>query len=342
MKFLQGIKHNHTTVQLIGFNVVIFMIFALLRPERFPTFSNFRAMSFQFPELAFFTLALAMVMMTGGINLSVVAIGNLVATLVGKFLLSNVSSAATGLEVAPYMVVIVLIAVGIGIACGFLNGFLVAYLKIPPILATLGTQNLFTGISMVLTGGIGVFGLFPQALNYVGSGYIFGYVPFPLFLFLITLVFLYFLIHRTPYGFKTQWFGSSNKASFYSGVNNVRTVFKTYVYSSVLGALTGILILARTSTAKYDYGVTYVLQALLVSNLAGIGGGKGNIINILLSVFAIQMVDSGFNFLRISSFVRAAAYGALLIISIALEYTIRHYRQKREVKKATMAANAAV
>jgi simple sugar transport system permease protein len=298
-------------------------------------------MGFQFPEFGFFTLAIALAMLTGGINLSVVAIGNLVATVTGLFLLSHVPAETSGAAVAPYIILCVVIAVLIGIACGCLNGFLVAYLKIPPILATLGTQNLFTGICMVLTAGSGVYGQFPRAITYIGRGTIFGFFPLPLFLFLVTLAVFYIIIHRTPYGFKTQWFGSNDKVSFFSGINNVKTVFITYVYSSVLGALTGILILARTNTAKYDYGVTYVLQALLVSNLAGIAGGKGNILNILLSVFAIQMVDSGFNFLRISSFVRSSTYGILLIISIALEYSIRHYRQKKEIKRAAITAGTA-
>jgi len=189
---------------------------------------------------------------------------------------------------------------------------------------------------MVLTAGSGVYGQFPPAITYIGSGLIFGFVPFPLFLFFIGLILFYFIIHRTPHGFKTQWFGSNNKVSFYSGINNVKTVFITYMYSSILGALTGILILARTNTAKYDYGVTFILQALLVANLAGIGGGRGNILNILLSVFAIQMVDSGFNFLRISSFVRASTYGILLILSIVVEYSIRHYRQKKQTQQAAI------
>jgi ribose/xylose/arabinose/galactoside ABC-type transport system permease subunit len=84
-----------------------------------------------------------------------------------------------------------------------------------------------------------------------------------------------------------------------------------------------------------------VLQALLISNLAGIRGGKGNILNILLAIFAIQMVDSGFNFLRISTFVRASTYGILLILSVALEYTIRHYRLRKMAKKAEMTASVA-
>jgi len=338
---LKSVLPHGKTFQLIGINIVIFLIFATLVPSRFPTISNFRSMGFQLSEVGFFTLAIALAMLTGGINLSVVAAGNLSATLIGFYLLKYVSQTASWVEVAPYFLVSVVIAVLIGIVCGCLNGFLVAYLKIPPILATLGSQNVFNGICMVLTGGTGVYGQFPASFTFIGSGIIFGFVPFPMFLFIIALVVFFVIIHRTPHGFKTQSFGSNNRVSFFSGINNVKTVFITYVLSTLIGALTGILVLARTSTAKYDYGVAFVLQALLVSNLAGIAGGKGNILNILLSMFAIQMVDSGFNYLRINSYVRAATYGILLIFSIVLEHSIRQYRQRKEVKRATLAANAA-
>ena len=340
MKLLKGVKLHGTTFQLIAINLVIFMIFASLVPARFPTFSNLRSMGFQFPEFGFFTLGIALAMLTGGIDLSIVAVGNMVATISGIILLKYVAPDAPASVVIPYIILCVFLAIMIGIACGCLNGALVAKFGIFPILATLGTQNLFAGISMVLTGGKGVFGQFPPAITFIGSGAVFGIIPMPLLLFLIALGMFYFIVHRTPYGFKTQWFGSNNKATFFSGINNVKTLFITHIYSSILGALTGILILARTNTAKYDYGVTYVLQALLVSNLAGIGGGKGNILNILLSIFAIQMVDSGFNFLRISSFVRTSTYGALLIISVALDYSIRNYRLKKQAKEAELAANA--
>jgi simple sugar transport system permease protein len=335
---LKNIKIGGTTLQLIGINIVIFVIFSVLRPSRFPTITNFGSMGFQFPEFGFFTLGIALAMLTGGIDLSIVAVGNLVATITGFILLNRAD--ATGFSAVSSILLCVLLAVLIGIVCGCLNGALVAILGISPILATLGTQNLYTGICMVLTGGKGVFGKFPAALTFIGSGSLFGFIPMPLFLFLIALVLFYIIIHRTPYGFKTQWYGSNNKVSFYSGINNVKTVFITYVFSAILGAVTGILILARTNTAKYDYGVTYVLQALLVSVLAGVSpeGGKGNIFNILFSVFAIQMLDSGFNFMRISSFVRSSTYGALLIISVALEFLIRRYRLKKEVKRAEAAA----
>jgi len=327
--------------QLFFINLAIFLIFSFLRPTKFLTVTNFESMCFQFPEAGLLTLGIGITMLTAGADLSIVSVANLVATVNGILLLNYLPADASGFTIALYLILCVLIAVLIGLLAGCLNGFLVAKLGIFPILATLGTQNLYTGISAVLTKGQGVFGTFPDALIFIGSGKLFGVLPMPLFLFLIALGIIYIIIHHTPHGLKTQWFGSNRKASFYCGIDNVKTVFKTYILSSLLGAFTGILILARTNSAKYDYGTTYVMQAMLASVLAGISplGGKGKILNILLSVFAIQMLDSGFNFMRISSFVRSSTYGILLIISVMVEYIVMKRKQKLEIKKAEAAGS---
>lgn len=329
-------KINGNTRQLLCICLVIFAVFSILKPTRFPTLRNLESMCFQLPEPGLFTLGIAITMLTAGADLSIVAVANLVATLCGMLLLQVMPQDASSGVALMYVLLCFAIALGVGLICGCLNGLLVANLGIFPILATLGTQNLYTGISTVLTKGQGVFGTFPDALIFLGSGKLFGLIPMPLVIFLLALTVITVVIHCTPHGLKTQWFGSNRRASFYCGVDNVRTVFTTYVMSSIIGALTGILILARTNTAKYDYGTSYVLQAMLASVLAGVSplGGKGYIPNIFLSVLSIQMLDSGFNFLRVSSFVRSSTYGILLIVSIALECLRERLRRRRDVLRA--------
>lgn len=327
---------NPHTTQLLCICVIIFAVFSILKPSRYPTLKNLESMCFQFPEPGLFTLGIAITMLTAGADLSIVAVGNLVATLSGMLLLNVMPADISASGAIGYVALCFAMALVIGIICGCLNGFLVAKLGIFPILATLGTQNLYTGISAAITKGQGVFGTFPDALVFFGSGKLFGAIPMPLIMFLIALIVLTIVIHYTPHGLKTQWFGSNRKASYYCGIDNVRTVFTTYVISSIVGALTGILILARTNSAKYDYGTSYVLQAMLASVLAGVSplGGTGYIPNILLSVLSIQMLDSGFNFLRISSFVRSSTYGILLIISIAIEYLREVLKNRRDIRRA--------
>jgi len=331
---------NSNTVQLICICIIIFAVFSWLKPSRFPTVRNLESMCFQFPEPGLFTLGIGITMLTAGADLSIVAVANLVATINGLILLRVMPADASAAVQTQYVLLCFAVALGIGLICGSLNGFLVSKLGIFPILATLGTQNLYTGISSALTKGQGVFGTFPESLIFLGSGKLFNFIPMPLVMFLIALIIVTVVIHRTPQGLKTQWFGSNRKASFYCGIDNVRTVFITYVIASIIGAFTGILILARTYSAKYDYGTSYVLQAMLACVLAGISplGGKGNIMNILLSVVSIQLLDSGFNFLRVSSFVRSSTYGILLIISIAVEYLRGYLKQRRDIRNAARAA----
>ncbi|MBP3652643.1 MAG: ABC transporter permease [Clostridia bacterium] len=333
-------KINSNTKQLLCICVIIFVVFSFLKPSRYPTLRNLESMCFQFPEPGLFTLGIAITMLTAGADLSIVAVGNLVATLCGMLFLNVMPAEATAGTQLGFVVLCFVIALAVGLICGCLNGLLVAKLGIFPILATLGTQNLYTGISSALTKGQGVFGTFPEALIFLGSGKLFGFLPMPLLIFLIALIVITIIIHYSPQGMKTQWFGSNRRASFYCGIDNVRTVFTTYVMSSLIGALTGILILARTNSAKYDYGTSYVMQAMLASVLAGVSplGGKGYIPNILLSALSIQMLDSGFNFLRVSSFVRSSTYGILLIISIAIEYAREALKRRRDVKRAEQLA----
>ena len=218
---------NANTKQLVCICILIFAVFSVMMPTRFPTLRNLESMSFQFPEPGLFTLGIAITMLTAGADLSIVAAANLVATLCGMMLLNVMPQDASASTALLYVLLCFGIALVVGLLCGFLNGILVAKLGIFPILATLGTQNLYTGISSALTKGQGVFGTFPEALIYLGNGKLFGFLPMPLVLFLVVLIILTVVIHCTPHGLKTQWFGSNRRASFYCGIDNVRTVFTT-------------------------------------------------------------------------------------------------------------------
>ena len=228
---------NGNTKQLLVICLIIFAVFSIMQPTRFPTLRNLESLCFQFPEPGLFTLGIGITMLTAGADLSIVAVGNLVATLCGMLLLQKMPQDAGSSVELMYVLLCFVIAVGVGLLCGCLNGLLVAKLGIFPILATLGTQNMFPGISSALTKGQGVFGTFPEALIYLGSGKLFGFIPMPLVIFLIALIVITVIIHYTPHGLKTQWFGSNRRASFYCGIDNVRTVFTTYVISSIIGAL---------------------------------------------------------------------------------------------------------
>jgi simple sugar transport system permease protein len=226
------------------------------------------------------------------------------------------------------------VAVAIGILCGALNGFLIAKVGIYPILVTLGTQNAFMGVGMILTRGRAE-GNFPQALLDFGNAHVFG-VPLLTVLFLALFAVMCVAVHKTPYGRKLQLLGSNSKASWYSGIDNVKVTFTTYMMSGAIAGLCGMVIMARSNSAKADYGTSYVFQALLTCVLGGISplGGRGKVYNVLLSLVALQILGTGFNMLRVSPLIRDSIFGFLLVFSILLDYISEKRRTDRLNRKA--------
>ena len=309
---------DRKSLQLVGISVVLFAVMIVLRGDRFLRPANIESMLFQLVEPGLFALCIAIAYLSRGIDLSIVAIANLVGIVNGILLRNTVSP--DGSNAMKMLFACLLLAILIGLACGFLNGFLIAKIGIFPILVTLGTQNVFMGIGMILTRGRAE-GNFPRALLDFGDARVFG-VPLLTILFLILFAAMCVVVHKTPYGRKLQWMGSNSKASLFSGIDNVRVTFTTYMLSGTIAGLCGIVIMARSNSAKADYGVAYVFQALLTCVLGGISplGGRGKVYNVLLSLIALQILSTGFNMLRISPLIRDSLFGFLLVISILLDY----------------------
>ncbi len=302
-------------LRLPGITAAVFVLMSVLNPGRFLTYPNFTSMSFQFPELGVLSLAVMMSLITGGIDLSVISVANL-AGLAAAFLL--VREGAGG----PHIVVAIALALGVSGLCGILNGWLIGYLGITPILATLGTMQLFMGIAFVLTKGYAVAG-YPRPFQAFGSETLL-YVPVPLLVFLACALAAHVLLGRTSLGLRLYMMGTNPTAAVFAGLNVRRLQIKTYALSGLLAGVAGLIIIARTNSAKADYGSSYLLQAVLVAVLAGVDprGGFGTVWGILLAVLALQFLSSGLNMLRfhelvgpyVNNFTKEFTWGVLLLL----------------------------
>ena len=309
------VKDRHLTRLFIILAVAVAAL-SILKPSVFLSVANFRSMAVQFPELGFLSIAAALVLMSGGIDLSVT----------GTAMLSGIVAAlimqAGGAQAADVSLGVValacLAALCVGLACGAVNALLVAKVGIAPMLVTLGTMNLFTGIGIVLTKGSALSG-FPEAFLAIGNGLVLG-IPVPFLLFVAAIAILAFFLNKTKLGYKLYVYGSNPVASFFSAVNNTRVVLSTYVLSGFVSAVAGLIMVSRVNTAKADFGSSYGLQALLVAVLGGINpsGGSGKAIGIFLSIVTLQVLSSGFNLLHVSSFLKDLTWGALLVFVMVL------------------------
>jgi simple sugar transport system permease protein len=320
------------TIQLTIISIVLFLIMMVLRPDNFLRSANIDSMLFQLAEPGLFAMCIAIAYLSRGIDLSIVSIANLVGIVNGIILRNMVNEG--GSNELPVLLFCVLVALIIGVMCGLLNGFLIAKVGIFPILATLGTQNVYMGIAMALTQGRAE-GNFPQILLDFGNAHFIG-VPVITWIFLMLFGVICVIVHKTPYGRKLQWMGSNIKTAWYTGIDNEKVTFITYTISGLLASIAGLIIMSRTNSAKADYGLTYVFQALLTCVLAGVSplGGRGKVYNVLLSLIALQILSTGFNMLRISPLIRDSIFGFLLVISILLDYIV----EKRRIDKLNKAA----
>ena len=317
LDFRNLINRENNIVQLIGMTVLIFVVMTALSPDKFLRYYNFESITYIFPELGLLSIAMMIAMLTGGIDLSVIGIANLSGILAGVFfhaVLRDAGAGGEGLVVALGVV----LALVVGIVAGALNGFLITKLRITPILATLGTGQVFVGLSLVLTGGPAIVG-FPEAWAFIGNGKIFG-VAVPFVLFLIVAGMIAFVLSRTKIGINLMLIGSNPRAAVFAGLKSVRMTFYSYMLSGVLASIAGIILSGRTNAAKSDYGTSYLLQAVLIAVLGGTnpGGGKGSVAGVSIAVIALMLLSSGFQILRFSNHLIDFIWGGFLLLVIAI------------------------
>ncbi|MFZ8904986.1 MAG: ABC transporter permease [bacterium] len=301
--------------------VVVFALMGILSPERFLSEQNLTSMAFQFPEFAILALAITLVMMTGGIDLSVVGIANLSAV-VAALILTEFAGPDLPLQASLLWLGFALGAsLLIGAMVGLLNGTLVAFLGLPPILATLGSGLVFTGFAIALTGGSAVMG-FPEVVAWIGNSQMLG-LPTPLLIFIMLAVALHFLMTRTAFGIRISMFGTNPLAALYAAVDVKGMLLKVYMLSGLFASVAGMVIMSRANSAKADYGSSYLLLSVLIAVLGGVNpyGGYGRVVGVVLAVLSMQFLSSGLNMLQVSNFARELIWGALLLFVMTTNTT---------------------
>lgn len=316
--FRSLLNRDNNIVQLLVMTVLIFVIMTALSPDKFLRYYNFESITYIFPELGLLSIAMMIAMLTGGIDLSVVGIANLSGILAGVVfhrLAQETSVADSGVMTVLLGVVV---AIGTGVVAGALNGFLITRLRITPILATLGTGQVFTGLAIVLTGGPAIVG-FPQAWAFLGNGKILG-IATPFVLFVVLAAVIAFVLSRTAFGINLLLIGTNPKAALFAGLKRERMIFYSYMLTGVLASVAGIILSGRTNAAKSDYGTSYLLQAVLIAVLGGTNpaGGRGTVLGVAIAVVALMLLSSGFQILRFSNHLIDFIWGAFLLLVIAI------------------------
>jgi simple sugar transport system permease protein len=301
----------------------------LLNGSDFMHLGNFQSMAFQLPELGILSMAMMITMLTAGINLSIIASANLSGIVMAMILTQFISPESSGVESIGLVILAILAGLLVSALIGLLNGFLVAHLEISPILATLGTMILVSGVALAVTKGYVISG-FPPALLAIGNSSIFG-LPTPILIFAAGAIILSVILQHTPLGSRIYMLGSNPVACFYAGVNNPQVLMRTYLISGLYSGVAAVVMISRFNSAKADYGESYLLLTVLVSVLGGVSaaGGFGRVSGLVLALLILQIISSGLNLMGVNTFLTVALWGTVLITVMVIQFIIDRMQEKR-------------
>ncbi|MBZ9819488.1 ABC transporter permease [Mesorhizobium sp. CA4] len=303
---------------LVVIAVLIFAVNSFASPYFLDPWS-LSDLTFNFTEKGLIALAMALLIISGEIDLSVAAIVALASTMMGM-----------AVQVGAGTPVLMAIGIAVGLGCGAFNGLLVTRLGLPSIVVTIGTMSLFRGIAFIILGDQAYKG-YPESFAFFGQGYVWWVFSFELALFLVAALIYWFVLHRTSFGRRVFAIGNNPVACQFSGVRVDRIKFILFCLTGLMSGIASVLITSRLGSTRPSIAQGYELEAITMVVLGGVSilGGAGSILGVVLAAFIMGLVTFGLGLLNVPGIVMSIFIGLLLIIVIALPIVWRRLREGR-------------
>ncbi|MFA4016711.1 MAG: hypothetical protein RUDDFDWM_001822 [Candidatus Fervidibacterota bacterium] len=281
--------------------------------ERTINLSGLLDMSRHFIEVWLLAIPMTLIIISGGIDLSV---GSMVGLCV---IVLAIGWAKLKLNIWLSALVTLLI----GMLAGALNGAVIAYISVPPLIVTLATMAVYRGLAYGISQAKPFSG-FPDAFLVLGQHYIFG-IPVQLLIFAFLASLTSFVASKTVFGRYVYAIGQNETAALFTGIPVRALKLSLYAYSGVCAALSALILVSRTSTARADAGIGYELDAIAAVLLGGasISGGEGSILGTSLGLLLIALVRRILTLQLVRTEGQTMVIGALLIVSVAIDQMLR-------------------
>ncbi|UXR94035.1 ABC transporter permease [Agrobacterium tumefaciens] len=305
-------------VLLLGVAILIFIANSFASPY-FLNAWNLSDATFNFTEKAIIAFAMALLIIAGEIDLSVAAIIALASTAMGAAVQMGVGTPG-----------LVATGIGTGLLCGAFNGFLVAGLKLPSIVVTIGTMSLFRGISYMVLGDQ-AYGKYPADFAYFGQGYVYSVISFEFVLFLAMAVIFAILLHATNFGRQVYVIGNNPFAARFSGIPVERVKFILFLLTGLMSGIAAVCLTSRLGSTRPSIAQGWELEVVTMVVLGGVSilGGSGTIAGVVIAAFVMGLVTFGLGLLNVPGIVMSIFVGLLLIITIAIPIVVRRLRAIR-------------
>jgi ribose transport system permease protein len=295
--------------KLLPFLSLILLFVALwIASPNFLTATNLSSVVRQTAVINIMALGMTIIIITGGIDLSVGSILGL-AGLLGTMAMEAGASIVAGIGIGLIT----------GVVCGFLNGFMITQLKIAPFIVTLGTLGIYRGAALIISNGLPVHNV-PPAFSFLGEGTILG-IPFVLWLLVICGVAVHVILEHTRLGRYAFSIGSSPAAAVYAGIPVTFHTTAVYAIGGLLTGLGGMIEASRLMTGQPTAGTGYELQAIAAVVIGGgsLRGGEGSVVGTLVGAFIMGLLSNGSDLLGISNYVQQVVIGAVIILAVAAD-----------------------
>lgn len=308
-----GKKQYTKTYSLLIITLLLTFAIGSFNPDKFFTIRNFQSMTRQLAEIGIYGLAMFVIVVSGGLNMSIVAVANFSA-ICGGSIMQGLILGDVIVDPTVRLVAGLAVSMVIGVLSGVLNGYFVAGLGLTAVLVTSATSQLFQGMALVITKGNAIVGA-PDAISALGTENMFGTIPYLLVLALICYLAAEFVFEKTAFGAQCRLLGANAVANKYSGNSNFKTLMKSYMLSGFFSSIGGIVSYSRMCALRPDYGNSLTSTAMLVVLMGGawVVAGGGKVMNIFISLFCIQILSSGLTLAGTSNFTRNTIWGLLLI-----------------------------
>lgn len=324
-KYIHRIADNGLYAVLWLIIVGLFVILSF-SSDVFFTVRNFQSMALQIAPLGLLSLGMMFPIVSGGINLGLVATGNLSCILMAIFYKYVLRVEDVG--VAGVIITITMVCLLSGLLTMAIGG-MIGYLTVPAILAGLTVQKFADGISLILTKGV-AYSRFADGLRNVDIKLILG-LPSGIFVLAAIVVLITIIYKYRVLGPQIILVGSNSLASEYCGININRTFLWTYFLSGIFSGLGCFLMAMQFDSVNVGQGDSFILKTVLICVLGGVSptGGSGKVYGVVLALIILQLVSSGLNILGLVSYVQTSLWGLVVLAVMGIQRFAEYLSQKK-------------
>lgn len=286
---------------------LICVIFAVLTPS-FMTVPNLINILQQSSINACIALGMTLVIISGGIDLSVGPVAALSAVLGAAMLTAGV----------PVPLALIA-AIGIGVTCGFVNGALITWGGLQPFIVTLGGLSLYRALALIYTGGTPIFGL-PQEFRAFTNGNLAG-IPHPVIIVAVLAVLAWVILNKTPLGEYFMAVGGNPEAARVAGVPVTLTKMAAYMISGAMASIAAMILIGRLGAAEPSLGNLWELDAIAAAAIGGASlmGGRGSIFGTLVGCIILGALRNGLTLMNVQAFYQLLATGIIIIVAMLID-----------------------